>query len=196
MTDVLKEQYQALTTEGAQNLDLLFYPPEDFPGGFFFYVCPVQMLENLVVDHGILPGQILAFGPASHVGLAFETGIGDYLKDPWDLAELVARIDRRWGNDEFHFSWGTMVCDGYRTSINGIKLNHPPGFHRLVRLLAMNAGKALSRKNLLMVLGHRNPGSRLVDLYVSWLRKEIKVIIGHADGIISSQYGKGYQLSR
>jgi hypothetical protein len=194
--DNLLSQYAETNTKSMIPYPLQFFPPDNIPGGFFLYLCPWYMIHELQTQHGIFPGRVMAYGPASQVYTSFQIGISDYLKTPWDIYELWARVEHRLGRAEFDFSWGTVCFAESTVQLNAMDMNLTTGAMQLFRILVNNAGNVLSRRHLLTSIGLSNSGSRLVDVYVKTLRQVIGEIIGQRSGIIVARYGIGYSLCR
>ncbi len=138
----------------------------------------------------------MAFGPSGQVFTSFQLGVADYLKEPWDYFELLARVERWIGEGNFRFSWGTVQCKGQTATLDGVPLDMSAGVFRLFSLLVQNAGTNLSRDHLLACLGMVQLSSRLVDVYISKIRQTLQDITGQADRILQTCHGKGYFLCR
>jgi hypothetical protein len=194
-TDVLEQHNDMVARAGPRQIELHFYPPGEIPDGYFYYVCPDGLAYELVSDGGMLPGNVIAYGPRVNAPFALDAGFCDYMTEPWDYAELIARIRRRWDSNIFRFSWGELFCDGQNTELNGVKLKYSPGFHRFIRFMAINAGKTMSRRNVLLVMGQRNPASRVLDQYSARFRKAYAGICGDDRQVLSCLRNQGYHLS-
>jgi hypothetical protein len=194
-TDILAQHNDLAAAAGPNFVELHFYPSGEVPDGYFFYVCPDHLAYELIASGSKVPGNVMAYGPKANAPFALDAGFCDFLTEPWDYAELMARIRRRWSSCHFRFSWGEIYCDGQNTELNGVALKYAPGFHRFMRFMAINAGKILSRKNVLLVMGQRNPNSRVLDQYAVCFRKAYAGICGDGRQVLSCLRNKGYLLS-
>ena len=87
------------------------------PANIDLYILPAgTSRENwTAVLNSALP--IIAYGPASLLPAAFENGCADYLKEPWDIPELKARILRILPPKQITFEWGTLFLQGNRLCV-------------------------------------------------------------------------------
>jgi len=162
------------------------------------YVVDVRDLHRLSgrlspVDPGLAVPLVIAFGPGEHLRAAFLAGCADYLKEPWDLVEVEARLDRVLyaRTETAGAAWGFVL--------EGRELRLPDG--RSVRLSAheavvagllfANRGVIVSRRALAFALWGRIPPetSRAVDMHVSGLRRKV------GRDLISCVRGQGYVVS-
>lgn len=108
-------------------------------------------------------------------------GADDYLQKPFEMSELLARIDallrraaparrqRRIGRALVDFDAGAVTVDGQSIEVS-------PQSLRLLRYLVEHSGQTVTRKRLLsMVWGHKFvPSTRTVDVHVGWLRRALE----------------------
>lgn len=133
--------------------------------------------------------------------LGLEIGADDYVTKPFSPREIVARIrtilkrarpKSQSGNIAFHEM--TIDPGAYTVAVGGKKLEVTPRQVELLKCLAENAGRVLSREQLLnRVWGYDYYGdTRVVDTQIKRIRQKLP-----EEGIsfaIESIYGVGYKL--
>lgn len=127
-------------------------------------------------------------------------GADDYLIKPFSFEELLARmaaVMRRGGEPEGLLQVGDLVIDPerHRATRQGKDLQLTSQEFALLRYLAQHQGKVLSRTRLLENVWdmHHDPGTNVVDVYVSYLRA--KVDKGFDPPLIHTIRGVGYTLA-
>jgi two-component system alkaline phosphatase synthesis response regulator PhoP len=108
-------------------------------------------------------------------------GADDYLQKPFEMRELVARIQAllrraaparqrlRIGRATVSFEAGTVAVDGQSIGLSAQSL-------RLLEYLVQHSGQTITRETLLgCVWGHKAaPSTRTVDMHIAWLRRALE----------------------
>jgi len=137
------------------------------------------------------------------VGL--EIGADDYVTKPYSARELVARINavlRRNGSESASVESGVITVQGIRmdidrhqVSVNGIPVSLPLKEFELLEFLMRNAGRVLTRIQLIdRVWGSDYVGdTKTLDVHIKRIRAKIEVDPANPK-IIQTVRGLGYKM--
>jgi DNA-binding winged helix-turn-helix (wHTH) protein len=107
-------------------------------------VIPASDFLSLMRQRNGSPG-FLAYGPVALMGRAFENGCLDYLREPWSLPELDARLGRL-ENSVFRAGGGLFRLEGSKLASEGRSLELKAEELKLIRLLLRNAPFPVTRQ--------------------------------------------------
>ncbi len=137
--------------------------------------------------------------------LGLKLGADDYLTKPFEVMELLARIEallrrspQTMNNSPDTFRFGDVQIDFRRAEV--LKNNQPLELSaiefKLLQYLIENRGAVHSRDKLLdEVWGYdAMPTTRTVDVHVAWLRQKLETNPKHPQ-FIQTVHGLGYKFS-
>jgi two-component system alkaline phosphatase synthesis response regulator PhoP len=168
------------------------------PGGNGFDIC--RTLRQHGVQTPVL--MLTARGQVVDRVVGLKLGADDYLVKPFEMAELLARIEailRRAPsapvNDSAQF--GDVSVDFRKAEVSkaGKHLDLSAREFKLLRYFVEHRGATLSRDELLNeVWGYNSmPSTRTVDVHVAWLRQKLEDNPRHPQFIITV-HGLGYKF--
>jgi two-component system, OmpR family, alkaline phosphatase synthesis response regulator PhoP len=169
------------------------------PGGSGFDVCRKVRQQGIQTPILILTAR----GELVDRVVGLKLGADDYLVKPFDMAELLARIEallrrRSWPPSRAVLRCGDIVIDLRRAEVSksGRSVELSVLEFRLLRYLAERPGEAISREELLnQVWGYdAMPSSRTVDVHVAWLRQKLEDNPRHPQYLLTV-HGVGYKFS-
>jgi DNA-binding response OmpR family regulator len=154
-----------------------------------------EVLQTLRADGLRMPIIMLTARTSTHdTVLGLDAGASDYVRKPFTVDELLARVRSRLREAEVQ--GGPLLRDGFlldpstrRASINGRDIDLSAREFALAEEFLRHAGETLSREHLLSQVWGMDfdPGSNVVDVYVGYLRTKL----GH--GRIATVRGAGYR---
>ena len=160
-------------------------------------VMPVELFLKL--SETSLPGPVLAYGSTELMAQAFRAGCLDYLREPWDLAELCARSSRleslrvHSGRFDLELRRRLLLIRGPLVELKTLELTVAE--ERLLRILMLNAGEPVPRPALAFALWDEERGpSRAIDTHISCLRKKLEAAVSGSASLLKSSRGRGYRL--
>jgi two-component system alkaline phosphatase synthesis response regulator PhoP len=169
------------------------------PGASGFDVCR-DMRQQGVATPVIM---LTARGQVVDKVLGLKLGADDYLTKPFDMLELLARIEvqlRRaaaTSSGASPYRFGDIVVDPRTTEVTraGTLLDLSAREFLLLKYFTEHRGTMLSREQLLNdVWGYRSmPTTRTVDVHVAWLRQKIEPNPKHPQYILTV-HGLGYRF--
>ncbi|MDP9080319.1 MAG: response regulator transcription factor [Bacteroidota bacterium] len=160
-----------------------------------------EVLKNLKSFNNLSPVIILsALNNTENVIAGLDLGAIDYLKKPFDLDELLARVravQRRTMNQATSvLKVKDLTVDMLKREVtrNNEKISLSNREFALLEFLMSNANHVMTKAHILEKVWEINfdPGSNIIEVHLYQLRKKIDK--GHADPLIHTVIGRGYVL--
>lgn len=204
-----REQFEVVTaTSGEKGLELAGQKQPDLiildlvlPGVQGLEVC--RQLKQSQETRNVPVIMLTAKGEESDVVVGLEMGADDYVTKPFGIKELLARIravlrrneTAELLNSRRRLEIGSLVVDSdrYEVTVDDTKIDLTRAEFRLLRALARNRGRVLTREQLLDHITDRQAIiiDRNVDVHIRGLRKKL----GPAADYIVTVRGVGYKFS-
>jgi two-component system, OmpR family, alkaline phosphatase synthesis response regulator PhoP len=168
------------------------------PGGNGFDIC--RTIRQQGVQTPVL--MLTARGQVVDRVVGLKLGADDYLVKPFEMAELLARIEallRRAPIAALHETaqFGDVNVDFRKAEVTkaGTMLELSAREFKLLRYFLEHRGATLSRDELLNeVWGYNSmPSTRTVDVHVAWLRQKLEDNPRHPQ-FIQTVHGLGYKF--
>lgn len=127
--------------------------------------------------------------------LGFELGADDYIKKPFSVREMVARVKRLLREresarpEEFVFGPLRVVPEANQAYLSGAALALSPSEFIILTELVKARGKTMRRTALLSAIGSEG-GPRTVDVHIRTLRRKM----GNRGDLVETIRGAGYRL--
>jgi len=138
--------------------------------------------------------------------LGLKLGADDYLTKPFEVIELLARIEALLRRSPAHsnghshdaFRFGDITVDFKRADVakSGLPVELSAMEFKLLQYLIENRGVVHSRDHLLdQVWGYdAMPSTRTVDVHIAWLRQKLEANPKHPK-FIQTVHGLGYKFA-
>ena len=137
--------------------------------------------------------------------LGLKIGADDYLTKPFEMLELMARIEallrratRAFVPSQSVYKFGSIQVDLRKTVVtrNGKPVLIAAKEFQLLRYLIDNEGKTLSREEILQeVWGYKAiPSTRTVDVHIAWIRQKLEDNPKNPQ-FITTVHGVGYKFT-
>jgi two-component system alkaline phosphatase synthesis response regulator PhoP len=169
------------------------------PGGNGFDVC--RSIRQRGIQTPIL--MLTARGQVVDRVVGLKLGADDYLVKPFDMAELLARIEallRRApaaAPTPHGFRFGDVTIDFRRAEVTkaGQRVDLSAREFKLLRYFVEHRGATISRDELLNEVWGYNamPSTRTVDVHVAWLRQKLETNSRHPEHLLTV-HGLGYKF--
>jgi two-component system, OmpR family, alkaline phosphatase synthesis response regulator PhoP len=208
LTDRLQsEGYEVVSaTDGERGLERALHEAWDvilldvmLPGKGGFDIC--RDLRQRGVHTPVI--MLTARGQVIDKVLGLKLGADDYLTKPFDMMELLARIEvqlRRSGvavSDGVFLRFADVAIDTRKAEVTraGNKVEFSAREYLLLKYFVEHAGETFSREQLLNDVWGYNamPSTRTVDVHVAWIRQKIEADPRHPRHILTA-HGLGYRF--
>lgn len=164
----------------------------------------LEICQRLRADEIEIPIIMLtARGAASDAAFGLKLGADDYIPKPFDVGELLARIEavlrrsHRQNNDKQIVNIGNVQLDLRRLKAtrNGELLDLSPREFEILQLLIAHIGETVTREQLLHHIWgkHASLYTRTIDAHITRLRQKIEKNPANPEYIITA-HRVGYRL--
>jgi two-component system, OmpR family, response regulator len=136
----------------------------------------------------------LPYGPVALMDRAFELGCSDYLREPWSIPELQARL-RRLVTLRFRSCGSVVELRGSRLCARGQGIELNESERRILQLLALSAPLPVPRAALRAALAHpEREAEPAPGRLIASLRIKLEGLEPGLGGSLQSIRGFGYRL--
>lgn len=163
------------TGEGASAPSLFFcseLPPRDQWRSYDAVV--IGAMDLLADPPGPVASLVVASGPSSLASACFEAGCSDFIREPWTVSELVARVKARAGSVAGLRGGAAEFGESLGRPLARLAASLPEPSARLFSLLALNAPGAVPREAIAALFGLGGYRGRAVDMRVARLRVALR----------------------
>lgn len=160
-----------------------------------------QRLRMIGVETPII--MLTARSEASDAAFGLKLGADDYIPKPFDVNELLARIEavlrraKRHQSEKETISIGNVELDlrRLRATKNGVPLDLSPREFEILQLLIAHVGETVTREQLLHHIWgeHASLYTRTIDAHITRLRQKIETNPANPQYIITA-HRVGYRL--
>lgn len=122
-----------------------------------------------------------------------DSGADDYIEKPFDILELISRVNARFRDDRERYSYGPLLMDvsQHNVSLNDKSVILTNTEFEILKLLMQNQKKVVTREDVFKKIYQSDSEfeSRTIDMHVASLRKKLNDKETH---LIRTIYGVGY----
>ncbi len=123
-----------------------------------------------------------------------DLGADDYIGKPFDLLELMSRVNvhvrKKNKHKSLKFKNIRLDFDAYQCSLDDVEVNLTNKEFEVIKLLASNPNKVFTREDILnSIWGVEYLETRTVDMHITSIRKKL------GEDLIKTVYGVGYKVS-
>ena len=149
------------------------HPPSG--SGLDFDATVVPALRFLTWPEGLVPGIVIASGPAGMARECFDSGCDDYIREPWTEAELQARVLAHSGS-RFELERGLLIVDKGRLYGPRASARLSDTMHGILVLLSGNKGRPIPRAAIAALAEPVPANGRAIDMRVARLRSLLRAV--------------------
>ncbi len=124
-----------------------------------------------------------------------DSGADDYIEKPFDILELISRVNARFRHEKEIFIHQNLIMDvkSHTVRQDGKEVNLTNTEFEILRLLLENPSSVIRREeiNERVYQSSNSVESRSIDMHIASLRKKLQDKEGH---LIRTIYGVGYIL--
>jgi DNA-binding response OmpR family regulator len=138
--------------------------------------------------------------PADKVGL-LRSGAADYVTKPFDLGELIARIEvqlrtrRLTGSSKLDFGGISLDTDSHKVTADGAEVKLTRTEFAILKLLMQRAGQVVAKLTILDLISEDTPDCTedSLKIHIHNLRRKLRAVTGR--DCISAVWGIGFMLT-